>query len=57
MSKKIAERINREREMKRQNHLLAMEYRRHLRIQSLKIICLFIGIGSILGLTAYLALN
>jgi hypothetical protein len=57
MSKKLIEKVNREKEMKKQNHLLAMEYRRHLRIQSLKVICLFVGIGSLLGLTAYLALN
>ena len=57
MSKNHFKEVIRRREMKKENHLLAVEYRRHLRIQSLKIICLFIGIGTILSLTAYLAFN
>jgi len=57
MSKNHFKEVIRKREMKKENQLLALEYRRHLRMQSLKIICLFAGIASILSLTAYLALT
>jgi hypothetical protein len=57
MSKQRVRAVIRDKEMEKENHRIALEYRRHLRLQSLKIICLFVGIGGILGLTAYLALN